>query len=442
MAHHHNNSLYERLVERINQFPQGAPPSAALYRILQILFSEKEAGLVAQLPIRPFTAATAAHIWKMSQDEARVHLDALASRAMLLDMEQNGEQRYCLPPPMAGFFEFSLMRTRNDIDQKALSALFYQYLNVEEDFVRALFVGLETPLGRIFADETVLARNDALDVLDYERASHIIRTASHRGISQCYCRHKMEHMGQVCGAPQDICMTFNTSARSLIKHGHARAVSVEECLELLSVAQENRLVQFGENGREGINFICNCCGCCCEALLAVQRFAIARTIRSNFMAVLTEACGGCGACVTICPVKALEEAPREGVAGEEALDNAGNASATGDGATKKKRRRRIRVLADRCIGCGVCARSCPNQAMRLEARPERAVTPLNTAHRVVLAAVEKGMLKELLQDNNAQASHRIMAAVIGSLVKAPGPLRDMAVRQLKSRYMERVFRNL
>ncbi|MBC8442157.1 MAG: hypothetical protein H8D87_21025 [Deltaproteobacteria bacterium] len=40
-----------------------------------------------------------------------------------------------LPPPMAGFFEFSMMRVRHDIDQKVLGELFYQYLNVEEDFI-------------------------------------------------------------------------------------------------------------------------------------------------------------------------------------------------------------------------------------------------------------------------------------------------------------------
>ena len=40
---------------------------------------------------------------------------------------------------MADFFEFSLMRVRGDIDQKLLSELYCQYLNVEEDFIRELF---------------------------------------------------------------------------------------------------------------------------------------------------------------------------------------------------------------------------------------------------------------------------------------------------------------
>jgi len=37
-------------------------------------------------------------------------LDELAGRAILVDIEQNGETVYVLPPPMAGFFEFSVPR--------------------------------------------------------------------------------------------------------------------------------------------------------------------------------------------------------------------------------------------------------------------------------------------------------------------------------------------
>ena len=49
-------------------------------------------------------------------------------------------------PPMAGFIEFALMRTRGDIDQKYLSELYYQYMNVEEDSVKDLFYATETKL--------------------------------------------------------------------------------------------------------------------------------------------------------------------------------------------------------------------------------------------------------------------------------------------------------
>ncbi len=52
MAHHTLKSGYSSLVDRLNRYPQGAPPSQLLYRILALLFSQKEAELVAQLPIK------------------------------------------------------------------------------------------------------------------------------------------------------------------------------------------------------------------------------------------------------------------------------------------------------------------------------------------------------------------------------------------------------
>jgi hypothetical protein len=120
MSHTTLKSGYTELVERLNRFPQGAAPSDTLYKILQILFSEREAQLVALLPIKPFTAEKASQVWKLSLAETQKILDELAGRAILVDMEWEGKTTYTLPPPMAGFFEFSMMRLRGDIDQKLL----------------------------------------------------------------------------------------------------------------------------------------------------------------------------------------------------------------------------------------------------------------------------------------------------------------------------------
>ena len=167
MSHITLKSGYTELVDRLNRFPQGAPPSETLYKILSMLFSERDAAVVALLPIKPFTAPKAAKILKMGLTETRTVLDELASRAILLDTEHEGETTYILPPPMAGFFEFSMMRLRGDVDQKVLGELFFQYLNVEEDFIKALFATVETQLGRTFVHEPVLSSENALHVLYY-----------------------------------------------------------------------------------------------------------------------------------------------------------------------------------------------------------------------------------------------------------------------------------
>ncbi|MGL4732123.1 MAG: hypothetical protein ACRCWN_00330, partial [Fusobacteriaceae bacterium] len=170
-------NAYKSLEERLNNFPQGAPPSETLYKILKILFSEKEAELVSQLPIKPFTAKKAAEIWGIPETEAIVVLEELASRAVLLDILYKGVRKYVLPPPMAGFFEFSIMRTNGKLDQQALSELFYQYLNVEEEFVRKLLIEGETKMGRVLANEYALSLgrdSDPIQILDWEKATYHI----------------------------------------------------------------------------------------------------------------------------------------------------------------------------------------------------------------------------------------------------------------------------
>lgn len=418
MAHNTIKSGYSRLVDRLNRYPEGAHPSELLFKILKMLFREKEAALVSLLPIKPFTAKKASHVWQMDLASAQKVLNDLAGRAILVDLDRNGESVYTLPPPMAGFFEFSLMRVRDDIDQKVLSELFYQYMNVEEDFIRGLFTRGETQLGRTFVHEPILSNENALHVLDYERTTQVIKGASHRAIGMCYCRHKMHHMDRACDAPMKICMTFNTTASSLIKHGFARRVDVSEGLDMLRLAYEHSLVQFGENVREQVNFICNCCGCCCEAMIAARRFAIFNPIHTtNFIPEINkEKCIGCGKCVIVCPVEAM--------------------TLVSSNDPDKPKMKQSKLNEDICLGCGLCVRACMNDNIRLKSRPKRVITPLNTTHKAVVMAIERGNIQDLIFDNQVLWSHRALAGVLGVILKLPPFKQALASQQVKSRYLE------
>jgi Pyruvate/2-oxoacid:ferredoxin oxidoreductase delta subunit len=424
MAHHitiRENSYY-KLADRINRFPQGASPSDLLFEILKILFSEKEAGLVSLLPIRPFNARKAAEIWNTKEDDARTILNDLADRGILLDAEDKDDVVYTMPPPMAGFFEFSLMRYRDDIDQKKLSELFFQYMNVEEDFIKGLFTLGETQLGRVFVNETVLSEENSLHVLDYERSSEVIKTATNIGIGICYCRHKMQHIGKNCKAELDICMTFNGTANSLVRHGIARRADAAEGLDLLQKARETNLVQFGENVRERVNFICNCCGCCCEALVAARRFGFLHPVHTtNFIPVIhAEKCNGCGKCVSLCPVEAMTLV-----------------SSNDPGRPNSKK---AKLEEDICLGCGVCRSGCNKNAVELKTREKRVITPVNSVHRVVMMAIERGKLHNLIFDDQVILSHRALAAVLNIILKLPPFKQVIASRQFKSRYLEGLIR--
>lgn len=418
MSHITAKNAYKSLEERLNNFPQGAPPSETLYKILKILFSEREAELVSKLPIKPFTAEKASEIWEIPLNEAEEVLEELASRAILLDITYKGVHKFVLPPPMAGFFEFSMMRTNGNLDQQALSELFYQYLNVEEDFVYKLLMDGETKMGRVLVNEYALSLgrdSSPIEILDWERATYLIDSAEHIGVSMCYCRHKMDHIGKACNAPMEICMTFGNVANSLIKYGHARRIDAAECKDLLKLAYEHNLVQCAENVRDEIAFICNCCGCCCEFLLAAKKYGALHSIAtSNFIPkVHEERCIKCKKCIKICPINAISF--------EES---------------------KIKIDKEICIGCGVCGRNCPTEAIILESRERKIIPPLSTTHRVVLMAIERGKLQELIFDNKALYSHRVMGSILGAILKLSPAQRLLANEQIKSKFLGSILKDM
>lgn len=424
MAHHNSVKLnnYRNLSNRINLFPQGAAATDLLFEILKILFSEKEAGLVSLLPIKPFNARKAARIWKTTEAEAIIILNDLADRGLLTDIEMNDDILYSMPPPMAGFFEFSLMRFRNDIDQKTLSELYYKYMNVEEDFIKDLFATGKTQLGRVYVSEEVLSHENDLHVLDYERASEVVKTATSIGKGVCYCRHKMEHLDKNCEAPMEICMTFNDSADSLTRHRIATKVDVSEGIDLLQKARDLNLVQFGENVQEKVNFICNCCGCCCEALIAARKFGFLNPVHTTnfFPVIVQDKCNGCGKCVSLCPVEAL--------------------SLVSSNDPRHQQKKKAKTDLENCLGCGVCLKGCEKKAIELRSRKERVITPVNSVHRVVTMAIERGKLQNLIFDDQVMFSHRALAAVLGVILKLPPLKQAMASQQFKSRYLVSLIR--
>ena len=461
MGHLTSRDAYRNLEDRINWFTQGAPASETLTKILQVLFTEKEAKWVAKLPIRPFSLKKAAQLWGTSEAKAEKLLDRLCEKGLLVDSYDRGVRKFVLPPPMIGFFEFSLMRTRGDIDQKYLSELFYQYINVEEDFIKDLFLGMDTKLGRVFVNESVLMTEKTNHILDYERATHIIKEADFIGVGTCFCRHKNYHLGIPCklNAPMETCLTFGNVARSLAEHGgYTRPIDKAEAKEILEMSYSYNLVQMGENVREHPAFMCNCCGCCCEALEAVRRFSPMQPIATtNYIPKINyDDCVSCGKCEKVCPILAISM-QEEVVKGDGSFDNLhdschvikGNDSSDTLHAkcqknrpldiTSAQQKRRPVIDESICLGCGVCARNCPKKAITLQRRPIEVITPVNSTHRFVLQAIEKGTLQNLVFDNQAFANHRAMAAVFGTILKLPPLKQALASKQFKSIYLDHLL---
>ena len=72
-----------------------------------------------------------------------------------------------------------------------------------------------------------------------------------------------------------------------------------------------------------------------------------------------------------------------------------------------------KVDEELCLGCGVCVRACTEGGLKLTARAKRVITPVNSVHRTVMMAIERGKLQNVIVDNQVAASRRAVAAAPG-----------------------------
>ncbi|MEI6724959.1 MAG: 4Fe-4S binding protein [Actinomycetes bacterium] len=322
---------YGRLARALDALPNGYPatPSGVEVELLAALIPLEPAAVAAVLGYEPRPVEDVAVRAGVPLDEAARRLEELAGMSVAL---HDGAGSWRLAPFWPGIWD-ALVPTMD----RATAELVERFM--AEGGARGI-MGAEPPIGRVLpAPEATRADW----ILPYDDVRRVLQETAAVTIIDCVCRLERATLGAPCDYPTHICMTLHDE----VPQQTAGLVSKAEALRLLDEADRLGLVHVATNVAGGWEFICHCCGCCCQFLRALTEWDAGTSVVSNYRAVVdAAACSGCGTCVERCQVEAIALGTDVAV-----------------------------VDAGRCIGCGVCVTGCPDEAVTLERLPEARITP-------------------------------------------------------------------
>ncbi|MEN6460524.1 MAG: 4Fe-4S binding protein [Syntrophomonas sp.] len=359
------DEVYRVLAERLNKEPVGAPVNDTLMLILQRLYSQSEALVGSKFPLVPMKIEQIADIVGISSQQLRPLLDNMADKGLVMDFPRRETSYYMLAPMVIGFFEYTFMRARDEVNMRDLAELFQSYFQNNE--ARKEFSGISTRMMRTLVYEKLIPIAVETEVLPYEKASEIIRQSGGGALSMCACRHKASHLGKACEAPLEVCTSLGSAAEWVIRRGMGKPATVDELLRVLDETEQLGLVHNCDNILNKPTYICHCCKCCCVVMTTINEYGLPSTHPSNFIPILEpEMCLGCGICAERCLIGAI------------AIHEKGNET-------------EVPIINNEiCIGCGVCVSSCPNGSLSMSRRAVLHIPPKNSKDKFSRIAREKG----------------------------------------------------
>lgn len=278
------------------------------YRILEPIVDDDMCSVMMRMRLeKEFSAAELAKKCKKSVEFVQEQCDKLVNAGVIRVRYRGEEPCYYYPIWVPGIME-GILSNRAQCDKYPdLGACFEEYTRIRVGML-APVLGNGVNFMRVMPVMSAIESNTR--TASYDELATIIEKAKAISVGPCSCRRSRRLIGEGCGhLEEDMCMYLDDNAINFSKHGEHRLISKEEAYEVLKRAEDNGLVHEVNQalGFDGINAICNCCGCSCYALRIAELFRSPDGVSSNFIAkVDKDKCVACGQCVENCQTNAVK----------------------------------------------------------------------------------------------------------------------------------------
>jgi len=342
-----DKNIYRLLQEHLDKLPIGFPrtESGVEIKILQHLFNNLEAKVALCLSLGNASVSTVQKRFKRKFGELieEQELSAILNSMYLggsINRSKKEPFKYSNAMLAIGMFEYQLGHLTEEFMQ-----WMHQYF--EEGFNDEFF---RSSLPQLRTSPHMQAIVPEYNIATYDNMRKIVKdTNKSIAVANCVCKEGEALLGKSCKQTKDIEVCISFGASSYLDRGQARAISKEECLEIMDRAEREGLVLQPGNSLQPF-CICLCCGCCCGVLTSAKKYEKpADLIGHNFYAQIDkEACNGCSVCVRRCQMDAL------------AIED-----------------KKAGIDLNRCIGCGLCVTTCKKEAISLVEMKKKTIPPKN-----------------------------------------------------------------
>ena len=336
-----SDEIFHKLAKVLDTLPSGFPAtkSGVEIKLLKKIFAPEEAAVFCDLRLTPETAEQIAERTGRPIEGLEEMLISMWEKGEIWAEEPGGVKKFKMLPWIIGIWEFQI--NRMDKEFVELCKAYGKY------FVPQFFSSDPHVMQIVPVEKEITAKQEALT---YEQVSGLIEKAQAFIVAECICKKHNSFLDKPCNKPTEVCL-FMTQEPSFVENHpmEGRRISREEAYEVLRKSEEAGLVHLTSNVESGHWFICNCCDCCCGSLRAAK-VGMSHAVNSHYYAQIDQdSCEACGICSEErCPFDAIEE-------GTDAY----------------------KVIKEKCFGCGLCASTCPVEAISLiRKKPEEIVVPV------------------------------------------------------------------
>ena len=326
-----NDEVYEQLADALNRLPNAFPrtPSNIEILLLKKIFFKEEACVAVQLSGKMEPVDVIAERLGLPVKEVSTKLMKMVKRGLVWFSKKDGKPHFRLAPFIVGIFEAQL------------ESMDHEFVHLFEEYMAdGGAVGIMKPQPAIHRVVPAKGAVKTEWILPYDDVCALFIAAKTFSVRDCICRVQQDLLGQrKCDFPLKNCLSFS----SIDRPSRPGDITKEQALAILDKTEDIGLVHTVSNVIKGIFYVCNCCGCCCGILRGITEWGIEESVATaNYFAVIDpDECTECGICIERCQVHAISEK---------------------DGKTVAERKK--------CIGCGLCVTGCPNDAVRLQKKPD------------------------------------------------------------------------